>query len=135
MFAYKVVNPQTKVMNIASKCCRTFLLGRQPEYDANCVTVQAEHAVYCNVAEGSIKPRARFFTNQWSKERLSKYKPLVGIWVDESGSITGEEGWEDTFKDQVESMQRAIPTDANGVSFQDIWDEISKGGISIASEK
>ena len=44
LFAYKV-NPNTKVMNIASKCCKTFLLGRQPEYDANCVTTQAEAAV------------------------------------------------------------------------------------------
>lgn len=134
MFAFKV-NPDTKVMNIASKCCKTFLLGRQPEYDASCVTVQAEHAIYCNLEEGSIEPHARFFTNQWSRERLSKYKPMVGIWVNEAGSITGENGWEEIFKNQVENMRKAIPDDAVGISFEELWNELSKEGVVIASEE
>ena len=82
--------------------------------------------------DGSIRAHARFFANQWSKDRLSKYSSLTGIWVDDSGSITGEDGWEDIFKAQVDAMQRPISDSAEGISFEEIWHEISEKGVTIA---
>ena len=137
LFAYRL-NSTTKVTNIASTCCKTFLLGRQPEYDANCVTTQREAAVYCNLKEGAIVPYARFFANQWNKERLSKYEPMIAIWVDESadGSIVGEEGWEELFNAHIESINRDIPDDAVGISFEEILDDvIGQDNIIIVSEE
>jgi len=111
------------------------VLARQ-EYDANCVTTQAESVVYCNVTEGSIAPYARFFTNQWDGDRLSKYKPMIGIWVDEStGEITGEEGWKPLFQNHLENIQREITPGATGVSFDDILDEIGRDNVIILSNE
>lgn len=124
LFAYRL-NDTTEVTNIASSCCNTFLLGRHSGYDANCVTAQQEAAVYCNTTEGAIVPYARFFTNQWSKEKLSQYKPMIGIWVDEStGDIVGEDGYKELFQAHIESVQRGIPNDAVGITFDDILKDI-----------
>jgi hypothetical protein len=60
---------------------------------------------------------------------------MVGIWINEAGSITVENGWEEIFKNQVENMQRAIPDDAVGISFEELWNELSKEGVVIASEE
>lgn len=45
MFAYKM-NPHTMVVNIASSCCHTFLLVRNPEYDKSCVTTSDDFPVF-----------------------------------------------------------------------------------------
>ena len=136
LFAYKL-NANTKVHNIASSCCHTFLLGRHAEYDANCVTTQAsETAVYCNLTEGSIQPYARFFSNQWSPDRIQKCeRKLIGIWVDEStGEIVGEDGYKDLFEAHIESISRPVSPDAVGVKFDDIMEKLGKDNIIIVSD-
>eukprot|EP00984_Skeletonema_dohrnii_P024313 scaffold13427_cov78-Skeletonema_dohrnii-CCMP3373.AAC.1 len=134
LFAYKL-NSTTQFCNMASSCCHTFLLGRHAEYDANCVTAQGEAAVYSDLAEGAIKPYARFFSNQWSPERIQKCKrKLIGIWVDEStGEIVGEEGYKDLFEAHIESISRPLPTDTVGLKFDDILEKLGRDNIIIVS--
>jgi hypothetical protein len=134
LFAYRL-NPTTKLINIASSCCYTFLLGRHAEYDTNCVTTQAETAVYCDLTEGSIQPYARFFSNQWSPERIQKCeRKLIGIWVDETtGEIVGEKGYKELFEAHIESVSRPIPSDAVGATFDDILEKLGRENIVIVS--
>jgi len=136
LFAYKL-NPETMVLNIASSCCKTFLLGRHEEYDGNCVTTSSEFPVFHN-AEGMV-PVSRWFVNQWDKDRLEKCdRSLIGIWVNEDGdgSLTGEEGWEDVFQAQQACIQREIPPDAKGLTFDEIIDEIiGRDNVGIVSQK
>ena len=136
LFAYRL-NPKTKVTNVASTCCKCFLLGRQPEYDACCVTTQAETAIYCNLTEGSIKPYARFFSNQWSQERIQQCeRKLIGIWVDENtGDITGEEGYKELFEAHIEKINRPIPDDAVGITFEAIVEQLGKNNVVIVSDE
>jgi hypothetical protein len=72
-----------------------------------------------------MNPSSRWFVNQWDRDRLAKYDRVVGIWVNEvDGSVLGEDGWEDIFKAHVQSMQRDVPIDATGVSFDDILNDV-----------
>ena len=144
LFAYKL-SPETLVTNIASNCCKTFLLGRHSGYDGNCVTTSSNFPIFHNVEkEENMIPSSRWFVNQWSSERLAKYpSKLVGIWVnDDDGSIVGEEGWEEIFKIHQAKMQAEIPTTddddddgVEGLSFDEILDTIiGKGNIRIVSK-
>lgn len=135
LFAYKL-NPETMVVNVAAGCCHTFLLGRHAGYDANCVTTSSDFPVFLNLDEGSLVPSSRWFTNQWDPERLAKYDKLVEIWVDvDSGSIVGDEGWEEVFRAHQESMSRDIPSGAKGMSFDEILDQIGKDTMIIVSQE
>ena len=143
LFAYKMT-PTTQVLNIATTCCHTFLLGRNPVYDANCVTTTTTltFPVWSSSSTGSPMERlpfeasSRWFSNQWEPERLAKYPHLVGIWVrEEDGSITGDPGWETVFAQQLECMQREIAENAPGETFDAIVDgSIGRDTIVIVSE-
>lgn len=116
----------TQVLNIATTCCHTFLLGRHSVYDSNCVTTSSDFPTWRNTA--NVLPflaSSRWFSNQWETERLAQYPPLVGIWVREGdGSITGEQGWEEVFAKHMEGLQREIAEDAPGETFDAIVDSI-----------
>jgi hypothetical protein len=134
LHVYKM-NSETLVINISSTCCHTFLLGRHPEYDANCVTTSSDFPVFKD-AENRVAA-SRWFPNQWDKERLSKYDDdkLIGIWVqEEDGLMVGEDGWEDVFKAQIESMTREIPEGAEGETFDQIVDSVGQDNITIVSD-
>ena len=130
---YKMT-PQTLVVNIASTCCHTLLLGRHSGYDANCVTTCNAVAVIANAEQQT--PNSRWFANQWDPERLSKLQPLVAIWVNEDdGSLTGEDGWEEIYRAMKASMEKEIPDDAEGETFDGIVNSIcSRDKIKIVSE-
>jgi hypothetical protein len=133
LFAYKL-STETLVTNIASNCCKTFLLGRHSGYDSNCVTTSSDFPIFHNVKEKMI-PSSRWFTDQWDKKRLARYPKLIGIWVDDYGSIVGEEGWEDVFKMHQMKLEQEIPHDAKGLSFDEILDTaIGKDNIRIVSK-
>jgi hypothetical protein len=135
MYVYKL-NSETLLTNIASTCCHTFLLGRHPVYDGNCVTTSSDFPIFENAEDIVLVPSSRWHSNQWDKERLSKYEPLVGIWVqEEDGSLVGEDGWEDVFKVHIEKMQREIPDCAEGETFDEIIDSIGRNKIIIASDE
>jgi hypothetical protein len=131
---YKMTS-ETMVTNISSTCCHTFLLGRHPGYDANCVTTSSDFPVFKDAE--NIVAASRWYPNQWDKDRLSKYDDddkLIGIWVqEEDGSIVGEDGWEDVFKAQIESMEREIPEGAEGQTFDQIIDSVGRDNIKIVS--
>jgi hypothetical protein len=126
LFAYRMT-PDSGVLNVASQCCHTFLLGRHDGYDANCVTTASDFVTFHH----DKKPTSRWFANQWERERLERYEPLVGIWVDENGTVTGDEGWEKIFQEHVEVMQREIPKEAIGISFDEIVQGIVARGVPI----
>lgn len=97
-------------MNIYATCCHTFLLGRNATYDANCVTVVNDCVVFHTSTNDCNTATSRWFTNQWDSKLLSKFPPLVGIWVDESdGTLLGEDGWEQVFEKMKDDMERDIP--------------------------
>lgn len=132
LFAYKLT-PMSEVLNIASTCCHTFLLGRHPGYDANCVTTCSDFPIWTN-RDGPFIASSRWFSNQWQPELLNKIPKLVGIWVNqEDGSIQGEPGWEEVFQIQVECMQREIRHDATGESFDDVLDAIGRDKIIVVN--
>ena len=132
LIAYKI-DPTTQVTNIASKCCHTFLLGKHSVYDNNCVTTSSDFPTFSG--EPNLEPSSRWFSNQWSKERLSKCRPLVGIWVnEEDGSLVGEEGFEDVLKMHLASMGRPIKQGAEGITFDEIIASIGKDKIQIMSK-
>jgi hypothetical protein len=91
--------------------------------------------VYCDLTEGSIQPYARFFSNQWSPERIQKCeRKLIGIWVDETtGEIVGEKGYKELFEAHIESVSRPIPSDAVGATFDDILEKLGRENIVIVS--
>lgn len=133
LFAYKLT-PETQVLNIATTCCHTFLLGRHSGYDANCVTTCSDFPVWTNKG-GPFVASSRWFSNQWEPEVLNQFPKLVGIWVnEEDGSIQGETGWEEVFQEQVECMQREIQQDATGESFENILDAIGRDNIVIVND-
>ena len=110
------------VVNIASTCCHTFLLGRHAGYDAQCVTTSSDFPVFDNAELKA--PNSRWFANQWDSERLSKLNPLVAIWVQEDGSLTGEDGWEVIYQDMKANMEREIPENAEGETFDELVESI-----------
>jgi len=105
LFAYKMTK-ETGVYNIASTCCFTFLFGRNDQYDANCVTTCDCFPLFDDSFE-KIEASSRWFSNQWSSERLSKLPNLIGIWVNDDGSLLGDNGWESVFA----KMQSAMNSD------------------------
>jgi hypothetical protein len=122
LMAYKLT-PDTKMVNIASSCCHTFLLGRNAEYDAHCFTTNQGPPVY-NQHYVEIPPSSRWFSSQWSQERLDKLEPLIGIWVDGDGNLTGEDGWEPVFEKQMQAMNAAIPSDSKGETFEQVLESL-----------
>jgi hypothetical protein len=122
---------ETMVMNISSTCCNTFLLGRHPGYDANCVTTSSDFSIFYHTE--TLTPSSRWFSNQWDQERLSKLDKLPGIWVQKDGSLTGEDGWEDILEAHKASMEREIPPGAEGETFDEIVDSIGRDKIKIVS--
>jgi hypothetical protein len=131
---YYKLTKETLVINIASSCCHTFLLGRHPCYDTNCVTTSSDFPIWKN-AEMPFIASSRWFSNQWRPEHLAQHPPLIGIWVNElDNSITGDKGWEPVFKTHLDSMNRAIPTDAEGETFDQIIDSIGKEKLAVISE-
>jgi hypothetical protein len=140
LFAYRL-EPASQVVNVASRCCHTFLLGRHPGYDASCVTTASDFPVFHGADREKMKPSSRWFSNQWTPERLARFQPLVGMWqvVNEEdggggGSITGDDGFEEVLKAQLESMQREIPKGAMGLSFDEILAGIGRDKILVVSE-
>jgi hypothetical protein len=131
LFAYKLT-PDTHVVNIASKCCHTFLLGRNNDYDASCLTTNEASAVYGQTYQ-RIEPSSRWWVNQWSEERRAKLMPLVGIWVDKDGNLAGETGWKHVFDKQFAAMNAPIATD--GVGSGESFDQVlqSAGPVQIVS--
>jgi hypothetical protein len=121
LFAYKLT-PDTKVTNVASKCCSTFLLGRHSGYDANCVTTCDAFPIFTN-DYARIPPSSRWYTNQWNPTRLAKLEPLTGMWVvcndtDGTFSITGDTGWQEVLEAHQNAMGADIivppPLDGDG---------------------
>jgi len=110
------------VLNIASTCCHTFLLGRHPGYDANCVTTSSDFPIFNeSVDKTSLIPSSRWFANQWSPEQLAPHPRIMGIWVnEEDGSLQGEEGWEDVFAVHKAAMEGDIPPNAKGQTFDEL---------------
>lgn len=117
MFAYKLTS-HSNVLNIASSCCYTFLLGRNDEYDANCVTttiVDEDDDDGVGPVWGEkyefIEPSSRWFINQWSDEQRAKLlqrKSMVDIWFDADGTMNGSTGWNTTFERHVAAMNAPI---------------------------
>lgn len=129
---YKLTE-HTQVINIASSCCYTFLLGRHPGYDTNCVTTSSDFPIWKN-ADRPFSASSRWFSNQWTSERLKHYPPLIGIWVNElDNSITGEKGWEAVFKTHMEMMDQRIPMNAVGETFDEIVESIGHEKVIITS--
>jgi hypothetical protein len=106
MFVYKLT-PQTNVFNIASSCCYTFLLGRNDDYDAHCLTTNEVGPIWGGHYE-RIEPSSRWFVNQWSDTQRAKLKPLMGIWVDAEGNLDGEDGWKSVFEEHFAAMNAPI---------------------------
>jgi len=134
LFVYKM-NPGTMVVNVASSCCHTFMLGRHPGYDANCVTTSDDFPVY-DVETELIAPTSRWFANQWDPERLARFDPLPALWVvaDDDMALTGVEGWEAVYEAQTASMERDIPQGATGETFDDLVHSLGDN-VLIASEE
>jgi hypothetical protein len=132
LYVYKM-NTETMVTNIASSCCHTFLLGRHSEYDANCVTTASDFCIFLNAE--NLVPSSRWFSNQWTPERLSMFDKLVGIWVQEDGSLTGEDGWEKVVQEHLESIQREIPKGVEGETFDEIVDSIGRENIIVSDRQ
>jgi hypothetical protein len=122
-FVYKL-KPDSLVLNIASTCCFTFLLGRHPGYDANCVTTSSDFPIFDKVDKTSLVPSSRWFTNQWNPERLAPHKYYVGIWAKDDGSLEGDDGWEEVFAAQIAAMERDISPNAKGKTFDELVDWI-----------
>jgi hypothetical protein len=118
LMAYKL-SPETKVFNIASACCHTFLLGRNAEYDAHCVTTNQDTPVYDSNYE-EVAPSSRWFSNQWSREKKESLPPLVGIWVGEDGNWMGDDGWEPVLEKHMEAMNAPLPPNADGETFDQV---------------
>jgi hypothetical protein len=132
LFAYKV-SPETLVVNIASSCCHTFLLGRNNMYDANCVTTGDDFGVFSENAT-RLDPASRWFSNQWDSERLSKLKPVTGIWVNEKdGSLVGEDGWEKVLEAHMTAMQSDILPGVEGDTFDQLIESVGVDNIKIVS--
>lgn len=132
LYVYKLTK-KTLVFNVASSCCNTFLLGRHAGYDANCVTTSSDFPKWKN-ADTPFPATSRWFSNQWTSERLKQYQPLIGIWVDESdNSITGDKGWEAVFDKHLESMNREVSKDAVGETFDQIVASIGLENVITVS--
>ena len=131
LWAYKLA-PETHVLNIASKCCHTFLLGRNDDYDANCLTTNESAPLYGKSYQ-RIPPSSRWWVNQWSQEQRAKLMPLVGIWVNEQGNLAGDEGWKPVFDKQVAAMNAPITIqNGAGETFEQVLQ--STGSIQIVSK-
>lgn len=132
LFAYKMT-PKTMVLNIASSCCHTFLLGRNSVYDANCVTTGDDFPAFSDNTK-TLRPSSRWFSNQWGSERLSKLDYVIGIWVNEKdGSLVGEDGWEKVLAVHMTAMQSDIRPHATGETFEQIIESIGVDNIKIVS--
>ena len=118
LMAYRL-SPKTKVYNIASSCCHTFLLGRNSEYDANCLTTNQDSPIYDDHYV-EIPPSSRWFSNQWTQGQKERLDPLVGIWVSEDGNLTGEEGWGSVFEEHKRAMDAPIGPNAKGETFDEL---------------
>lgn len=117
LMVYKL-SPETKVFNVASSCCHTFLLGRNAEYDANCLTTNQQSPVY-DKDYVEIPPSSRWFSNQWPTA-INPLQPLVGIWVGEDGNLIGEDGWEAVFEAHMQVMNAPTPSTAKGETFDQL---------------
>ncbi len=134
LYAFKLTH-ETQVINIASTCCHTFLLGRHSGYDANCVTTCSDFPIWNNV-DLPFDASSRWFSNQWEPERLARYSSLVGIWVDESdGSIHGDTGWEEVLEKHMECMHREIQQDSQGETFDKLLDSIGRDKIVVVNNR
>ncbi|CAB9506922.1 expressed unknown protein [Seminavis robusta] len=130
LFAYKLT-PETKVFNIATKCCHSFLFGRNDTYDAHCLTTNEADLVWGDQYQ-RIQPSSRWFVNQWTDARRATLEPLMGIWVDSEGNLDGEKGWEAVFENHLAAMNAPILKDAVGETFDEILQSL--GRIEIVSE-
>ena len=101
-------------MNIYACCCHTFLLGQNNVYDANCVTVVDDCVVFDENHHQDHSATSRWFTNQWDPNLVSKFPPLLGIWVHDDGSLLGQEGWEQVYAKMKADMERELPENADG---------------------
>ena len=130
LYAYKMT-PETGVINIASTCCHTFLLGRHSGYDANCVPTSDDFSIFSRNSK-RMASSSRWFSNQWDKDRLSKLDYIPGIWVNEKdGSLSGDQGWEPIFEAHKAAMESDISQGAEGESFEEIIDSIGRDKIKI----
>jgi hypothetical protein len=82
----------------------------------------------------SLTASLRWFSNQWGPERLAEYPRLVGIWVQENGSISGETDWEEVFAKHMECMQREIAEGISGETFDSIVDSRGRDNVVVVSE-
>jgi hypothetical protein len=63
------------------------------------------------------------------------FDKLVGIWVQEDGSLTGEDGWEKVVQEHLESIQREIPKGVEGETFDEIVDSIGRENIIVSDRQ
>lgn len=130
----------SNVMNIYAKCCHSFLLGRNAIYDANCVTVVNECVVFENETQQDYNTAtSRWFINQWDSSILSKFPPLIGIWMNEhDDKLVGDDGWEQVFCKMKANMEREIPENALHDDLYQTFDDLlrdSCGPVDIVYEE
>lgn len=135
--AYKMRDANCGVTNIASSCCNTFLLGRNPAYDTHVVTTMDDFVIFSSNYE-KVPPSSRWFVNQWSSERISHLPHLPGLWVSNDGNVTGEDDeWEQTFQAQLDATGKEPPkkSEEGMITFDDVLDLIGRDQIEIVSWK
>lgn len=60
---------------------------------------------------------------------------LTGIWVNpQTWSLTGDPGWEAVFEKQKACLDRPIPQDVIGETFDDTVESIGRNNILIVSD-
>lgn len=131
----------TLLINMASTCCNTYLIGRHSGYHySGSLATMADFCKYQNLDDSS-QPTSRWFTNKWTPERLSQYEKLPALWVnEEDGSLEADfEGWQEVFQAQVAALQVPVPEDAHapGETFEDVVEHVvgKGGGITILNEQ
>lgn len=135
LYLYKL-SPETKLINMASTCCQTFLMARHPDYHGSgTVATAPKVSIITNISldDDFQKPMARWFTNMWSDHELEGLEEVPHLWVTEEGGIMGNiDNFMDIFQAQNAAIQAPVPNDdKSGETFEELVKFIGSDNIVV----
>jgi hypothetical protein len=135
MKMYKL-NHATLLINIASTCCHTYLVGRHSAYHGNAVMTMADAPVFTGLDDSRNKS-LRWFVRDWDPDKLSVLPKMTTMWIQEDGTPMGDcDGWEAIFQGDVASLQAPILEGTEGESFDELVESLGgSDSITIVGDK
>jgi hypothetical protein len=129
LYLYKL-SKDSNVINVASKCCNTYLLCRHSQYHVSSVGTSPESATITGADKQ--KPVGRFNSNLLDEDELSKIERIPGLWLNKDGSgFTGDVGWEEALGAYLSGNRGDIPDGAKGETFDELVDYIGQETIVV----